>query len=74
MLKQKDVRCGLITTRGFRDTLELGRRTRPNQWGISGRFEPLVPGDRRIEVTGGSGAGHDAPAEREAYGGIECLG
>ena len=51
VLERKGVRCGLITTRGFRDTLELGRRTRPNPWGMTGHFEPLVPRDRRIEVT-----------------------
>ena len=27
VLERKGVRCALITTRGFRDTLELGRRT-----------------------------------------------
>ena len=30
VLERKGARCGLITTRGFRDILELGRRTRPN--------------------------------------------
>ena len=29
VLERKTARVGLITTRGFRDTLELGRRTRP---------------------------------------------
>ena len=29
VLERKLARCGLITTRGFRDVLELGRRTRP---------------------------------------------
>ncbi len=51
VLERKGVRCGLITTRGFRDTLELGRRTRPNPWGMIGHFEPIVPRDRRIEVS-----------------------
>ncbi len=51
VLERKGVRCGLITTRGFRDTLELGRRTRPNAWGMFGHFEPIVPRDRRFEVT-----------------------
>ena len=30
VLERKGSRCGLITTRGFRAVLELGRRTRPN--------------------------------------------
>src|SRR3974390_1620809 len=29
VLERKLAKVGLITTRGFRDTLELGRRTRP---------------------------------------------
>ena len=33
LLERKLSRCGLITTRGFRDILELGRRTRPNAYG-----------------------------------------
>ena len=44
------MRCALITTRGFRDTLELGRRTRPNPWGMVGHFAPIVPRERRFEV------------------------
>ena len=50
VLERKGVRCALITTRGFRDTLELGRRTRPNPWGMVGHFEPIVPRERRFEV------------------------
>ena len=30
LLERKIARVGLITTRGFRDVLELGRRTRPH--------------------------------------------
>ena len=41
---------GLITTRGFRDVLELGRRTRPTPYGLFGRFVPLVPRGLRHEV------------------------
>ena len=36
---------------GFRDTLELGRRTRPKPYGLFGTFEPLIPRERRLEVT-----------------------
>jgi len=50
ILERKIARVGLITTTGFRDTLELGRRTRPRPYGMVGIFEPLVPRDRRIEV------------------------
>jgi N-methylhydantoinase A len=50
ILERKIARVGLIATAGFRDTLELGRRTRPKPYGMTGTFEPLVPRDRRIEV------------------------
>jgi N-methylhydantoinase A len=51
VLERKLARCGLITTRGFRDVLELGRRTRPNPYGLIGTFEPIIPRDLRFEVT-----------------------
>jgi N-methylhydantoinase A len=50
LLERKGARTGLITTRGFRDVLELGRRTRPTPYGLKGSFEPLIPRDLRIEV------------------------
>lgn len=50
LLERKIPRCGLITTRGFRDVLELGRRTRPNAYGMLGRFDPLIPRECRLEV------------------------
>ena len=50
ILERKIARVGLITTRGFRDTLELGRRTRPKPYGLFGTFEPLIPRERRLEV------------------------
>ena len=50
LLERKVSRCGLITTAGFRDVLELGRRTRPNPYGMVGEFTPLVPRERRLEV------------------------
>jgi len=50
VLERKLAKAGLITTRGFRDTLELGRRTRPQPYGMFGTFEPLIPRDLRLEV------------------------
>lgn len=50
VLERKGARCGLITTQGFRDVLEIGRRTRPNAYGLSGTFEPLIERDLRLEV------------------------
>lgn len=51
LLERKLAKCGLITTRGFRDVLELGRRTRPNPYGLIGTFVPIIPRDLRYEVT-----------------------
>jgi len=50
LLERKLAKTGLITTRGFRDVLELGRRTRPTSYGLTGRFEPLIPRELRFEV------------------------
>ena len=40
----------MITTEGFRDVLELGRRTRPQPYGMKGQFIPVIPRDVRLEV------------------------
>tara|TARA_R110000787_G_scaffold137458_8_gene250322 strand:- start:4117 stop:6171 length:2055 start_codon:yes stop_codon:yes gene_type:complete len=50
VLEGKVARCGLITTKGFRDVLELGRRTRPKPYGLIGSFEPVIPRELRMEV------------------------
>jgi N-methylhydantoinase A len=50
ILERKGARCGLITTRGFRDVLELRRRDRPHLYGLTGFFEPLIPREHRLEV------------------------
>ena len=50
VLERKGSRCGLITTRGFRDILELARRTRPQLFGLTGEFEALIPRELRTEV------------------------
>jgi N-methylhydantoinase A len=51
VLERKLAKVGLVTTAGFRDVLELGRRTRPRAYGMTGSFEPLVPRELRREVT-----------------------
>jgi N-methylhydantoinase A len=50
VLERKLARTGMITTKGFRDVLELGRRTRPQAYGMKGEFIPLIPRDLRLEV------------------------
>lgn len=49
-LERNGAVCGMITTRGFRDIIELGRRDRPQLFGLHGEFHSLIARDRRIEV------------------------
>jgi N-methylhydantoinase A len=50
-LERNGAVCGLITTRGFRDIIELARRERPQLFGLYGEFEPLILRSNRLEVT-----------------------
>ena len=50
LLERKIARVGLVTTRGFRDVLELGRRTRPQPYGLRGIFRPMIEREYRMEV------------------------
>ncbi len=50
LLERKVARTGIITTRGFRDVLEMRRRDRPQTWGLRGSFTPVVSRDLRLEV------------------------
>jgi len=51
LLQKAGARCGLITTAGFRDVLEIGRVRTPTMFDLSWRKpEPLVPRRWRLEV------------------------
>ncbi len=51
IVERKGARTGLITTRGFRDVLELGREIRYAAYDAFAEMpEPLVPRERRLEV------------------------
>ena len=50
LLERKVARTGIITTRGFRDVLEMRRRDRPQTWGLRGSYTPVVPRAWRLEV------------------------
>jgi N-methylhydantoinase A len=51
IIERKGARTGLITTRGFRDVLELGREIRYAAYDPFAQMpEPLVPRERRLEV------------------------
>ena len=58
VLERKGSRTALVTTRGFRDVLELRRRDRPTTYGLTGTYRPLVPrslsfeADERIDAAG----------------------
>jgi N-methylhydantoinase A/oxoprolinase/acetone carboxylase beta subunit len=51
IIERKGARTGLITTKGFRDVLELGREIRYDAYDIFSEYpEPLVPRALRTEV------------------------
>src|SRR5262245_52533469 len=51
LIQRKGARVALITTRGFRDVLEIGRQTRPGFFDMYTDWPPaVVPRTRRIEV------------------------
>ncbi|MDX8466693.1 hydantoinase/oxoprolinase family protein [Mesorhizobium sp. VK23B] len=51
VLERRLAKTGMITTHGFRDVIELGRRTRPQAYGMTGTFVPVIPRDLRLEVS-----------------------
>lgn len=52
VIERKGVPLGLLTTAGFRDILEMGNEQRYDIYDLFMRFpEPLVPRDRRLEIT-----------------------
>ena len=51
LLERKGAVTALITTKGFRDVLEIGRQNRPQLYALVGRrLPPLVPARLRYEV------------------------
>jgi N-methylhydantoinase A len=50
LLERRGSKIGVITTRGFRDVLEMRRRDRRQTWGLWGDFTPIVDRDFRLEV------------------------
>ncbi len=50
LLERRGPRIGVITTRGFRDVLEMRRRDRRKTWGLWGEFLPICDRDMRLEV------------------------
>src|SRR5262245_22143372 len=51
LLERRGARTALVTSRGFRDLLEIARQKRPELYDLQAdKPMPLVPRDRRIEV------------------------
>lgn len=69
IIERKGAQVGLITTRGFRDILEIGRQTRPHlfDYGV-GKPPALVPRRHRLEV------GERMSAQGEVLQGLDEAG
>jgi N-methylhydantoinase A len=50
ILERKGAKAALVTTAGFRDVLELRRRDRPDTYGLTGGYWPLIPRSRCVEL------------------------
>jgi len=51
IIERKGAKTGLVTTRGFRDVLELGREIRYDAYDIFSEYpEPIVPRALRMEI------------------------
>jgi N-methylhydantoinase A len=51
VIERRGARTGLLTTKGFRDVLEIGRQTRPHLYDYSvGKPPPLVRRQHRLEI------------------------
>lgn len=52
VIERRGARCALVTTRGFRDVLEIGRQTRPHLYDYNvTKPEPLARREWRFEVS-----------------------
>ncbi len=64
LIQGRGAKCGLITSDGFRDLLDLGRQRRPHLYDLQAdKPEALVPRDRRLEVS--ERIHYDGTVERE---------
>ena len=60
VIERRGAPTGLLTTRGFRDVLEIGRQVRPHLYDYGVRKPPpLVPREHRLEIDERIGAGGD---------------
>lgn len=51
LLERKGAPAALITTRGFKDVIQIGRQNRPELYNFASQpVEPLIPAELRLEV------------------------
>ncbi len=51
LIQRKGAEVALVTTKGFRDLLEIGRQVRPHMYDLNRDFPPpLIPRERRFEI------------------------
>ena len=81
LIQRKGARAALVTSKGFRDILEIARGNRPDPFDLHyQRDEPLIPRELRFEVperVGSKGevvAALDLPALEKLAGAIKKLG
>ncbi|HSK99164.1 MAG TPA: hydantoinase/oxoprolinase family protein [Rubrobacteraceae bacterium] len=63
IIERKGAKAALVTTAGFRDVLELRRRDRPDAYGLTGGYRPLIPRSRCVELGERLDANGDVVAE-----------
>jgi N-methylhydantoinase A len=57
LIQRKGAKAALVTTKGFRDILEIARGNRPDPFDLHyRRDEPLIPRERRLEVAERTGS------------------
>ena len=68
LLERRGARCGLVTTAGFRDVIEIARQDRPSLYDLTqDRPAPLVPRELRFGVGGRMGPdGELEPLDEDA--------
>jgi N-methylhydantoinase A len=74
IIERKGARTGLLTTRGFRDLLEIGRETKYDLYDLFlERPEPLVPRPWRLEVDERMGVDGDVVTPLEPDGAVVAV-
>lgn len=50
LIEGKGARTALLATAGFKDVIELRNRHRPQMYGLTGSFTPLIPRNLRFDI------------------------